>query len=458
MSARIHSYRPGIKIKIGRRDPEAMDSKTDIDLSRALGDTGSCTITKSLYAPVGEFTIVLPDKPFNPGPGDTDSLYGIVSPLDPIEIQMSRALVDGIGNLLPIEWHTVLRGVVRSVGRNEAVGGDGRVQRNVVISGHDCGAFFLMQQIRAFVTYLDTGAAIPPSLAYLLGSGLPPEPKPIGDVIWDVADFTTKDLMASAGFEWEWVYQNAKGWFVPSAVFSGEGPVWALLHRISDPPWNELFVREGKDKPELVFRPTPWRTLDKKWLDGAVPPTFWVIPVANIVALNAHRDDTEVVQYIWPHMQVWGQAQNARPLTAGWPQPSQKYAPRNIAGTRMQEISSSVGAEMPPNNLPEKDQEKADKDHVDWGIYRAKWIAEASEEAIRLESGDVTFKGDPRVRVGEYITIPRGDVKWSAYAVAVRHVYRGFQNYLTTVQYIRGEQYVERLKANNPWYGERKTT
>jgi hypothetical protein len=113
---------------------------------------------------------------------------------------------------------------------------------------------------------------------------------------------------------------------------------------------------------------------------------------------------------------------------------------------------------MPPNNLPEKDQEKADQAHVDWGIYRAKWIAEASEEAIRLESGDVTFKGEPRVRVGEYITIPRGDVKWSAYAVAVRHVYRGFQNYLTTVQYIRGEQYVERLKANNPWYGERKTT
>lgn len=453
-SFKIKSYRPKVWIRVNHSE----------EIQNQLGDIGTVTIRKSLYAPCGEFTLMFPDMPGNVDQNmllNRDSLYGKLSPLDPIEINLSRihdeygeVMERKFGKALPGE--PVLRGFIRSVGRNESVGGDGRVQRSVVIQGHDCGAVFIMEQLRAMITAMNTGLPVPAALSYLREYGLHDEPQPLGQFIWGVATQTTDDIMNTAGFKFVKEFSVDKGYAIPKLAMGSDGPVWELIKRYSDAPWNELFVREGPTNPELVFRPTPWKDINGNFLPDATDTGlhYFDIPMSNVISLSAHRDDAEQVNHVFvTNYNIPVQA-NYHQLTNGFgiinPETRKKF------GDRIQEVPCYTGPGRAAISLPEQQQLDANQDFYDWTRDRADWVKKAGTDVYLFEKGSLTIKGNPSIQVGDYIKVLRGPLEWEAYVVGVTHQFQPYRNFLTTIEYIRSNQWMLRKKQFNPWDAERK--
>ena len=451
MTSTIVNYRPQCKIIVNH----------SLEIDHQLGDTGGLQLTKNLYAPCGEFTLTFPDQPyhnggtlFGPVISDRRSLYDMVNPLDPIEIQLKRWQDD---SLTDKDWVTVLRGFVRSIGRDEAVGGDGRVERRIVIAGHDCGAVFLMEQLGAILSAAITGVPVPPGLAYIKEFQLSTNPTPLRTFIWDVAYNATQQIMKTAGWTFSNVTSVEKGYCLPTFAFSAEGALWELLRRYSDGPWNELFVREGDKAPELVFRPTPWKDTKGAFLTDAVPSSVktWDIPMKDIVTLSAHRDDTEQVQHTFVMSTSVIMQQNWLPLLNGFGEFNTEL--RAKYGDRIQQVQSTSMPGIAPLSLPEKEQTQSFKDNYSYLLDRTKWMVSAGKDVYQFEKGSITIKGNPHIRVGDYVNVKRGVIEWAGYIVSVQHNYSAYRHYLTTIEYIRSDQWIQRQKVKSGvWDKERK--
>ena len=482
MASPIQSYRPEIKIEI-----------LDNDITINLGDVGSCTIRKNLYQPAGEFQLIFPDLPvkgwFSEGGGtmERESLYGLVNPMDRICIWMRRWR-DDCPTVEP--WVPVLTGFVRSVGRDEQVGPDGRPRRQVVIAGQDCGAVFLMEQISVLISYQNQTLEVPPTgdsrwnpLAWLREYGLQSDTMKVEDFIWDVATKTTLPIMKTAKFEFQKQWYVKKGTVLPWSAFSEEGAIWELLYRYSDMPWNELFVRENRNmfpdmaercpvgskagiyeprllNPELVFRPTPWLDIDENPLPDVdmKSVTMWNIDMKHVVALRAHRDDAELVNHVWVQTPLMTAAaltqtvKNIRGLVNA--DTRDKFGDRSqILATRLQHTD----LEHAPINLPKDEQRAAEEKTESWSRDRRDWLLKAQNRIHDFERGSITMKGYPMMRVGDYFRLHRGDIVWHGYVTNIVHDFQPYKRYLTTMDYIRGSQIIKRRKTENPWDTERKT-
>jgi hypothetical protein len=452
MATPIRSYRPQVRIIL----------KHGTHLEQQLGDVGTVTVTKNLYAPAGEFQIAFPDMPYHQGGGwpggpnitQRKSLYDIIDVLDPIEIWLKRWQD---GSSTDNDWVPVLRGFVRSIGRQEQVGADGRVQRQVVVAGHDCGAVFVMEQIVPNITAMETGVPIPPVLEHLIRFDLSPEAMKLPNFMWDLATQTTQHIMDTAGWGFSKAFSVQKGYALPWVAFATEGPVWEMLKRYTDAPWNEFYVREGSDQPELVFRPTPWRDIDDQWLpDVAETPPFWPIPMRNVISLNAHRDDSEQVIYVFVTNANAGVGTNPLPLERGF-----GIIPQNERakfGDRIQIVQEFVGATAAsPTSLPEQEHQQMTVDYYDWLVARTDWLKRAGRQIHQFEHGNITIKGDPHIRAGDYITLLRGPLDWDGYVINVTHQYQPYQQFTTTLEYIRSNQWKQRQAVGDGiWDKERQ--
>jgi hypothetical protein len=450
MAAPILSYRPEIKIEIA-----------GVDVTKHLGDVGSCTIRKNLYQPAGEFQLIFPDMPVSGG--RRESLYGVVNPLDRIVISMRRwrEPEPTIG-----PWITALTGFVRSVGRDEQVGPDGRPRRQVVIAGQDTGAAFLMEQVSAFITYQNNNidAPRPGKLNWLMEYGLQGQAQPVQDFIWDVATKTTQSIMDAVGFQYQQMFSVKKGTVLPYSAFSQEGTICEMLYRYADGPWNELFVRENRRPnmidPELVFRPTPWVDYNGNPLPDAdmSSVTIWEINKKELLALRAHRDDSELVNHVWIHTPVSVSGANTQFFSRL--KGLVNAETRGKYGDRIQQEATRLFPYAQPTssiNLPMAAQRAVDDDAESWAEERRDWMVLAQNRIHDFERGSITMKGYPMMRVGDYFRLHRGDIVWQGYIVNIVNDFQPFRQYLTTMDYIRGNQIKVRRAIQNPWDVERKT-
>lgn len=455
----MRAYRPEIQIKLGGAEITEM----------VWGDRAACRVSKSLQAPMGEMVLTLPDLPTN----DNDSLYGFVSPMQPIEIAMRRA--EGVesgffgGGLSGGELTTVFRGVVRSIGRTEQIDGQGRPQRFVQLSAHDCGAFFVMEQLSKNITFQNKGVMTARYGTYLTEylQGNDPNHTAIkaGDFLRDVALKTTEPMMAAAGYSWEFLDLSGDedGYVWPTQALSQEGAIWSILDRHRDGPWNELFVREGESKPQLVYRTTPWRNMDGGWLEGTSGAAigdveFVPIPKADVNMLSAHRDDAELVNHVWTN--------SALSMAAGTLAPFNQDGIVN-GGTRDQfgdRLATVTTYQLPqptvPINLPRDQQREAETGLQGWLTKRQRWMKAAGQDTHNFERGVLQTKGRPHYRIGDYLTFQRSALNsalhWDGYITRVTHDFRAFDRYVTTIEYMRSNQWVKRLGAVNPYWVERQ--
>jgi hypothetical protein len=441
MTAAIRAYRPQVKVLIDH-----------VDYTDSLADVGSVRTYKHLQAPAGEVHINFADKPT----AARDSIYGAIKNMARIEVWMRRWQDEEVkvGN-----WVAVLRGFVRSIGRDEQVGGDGRVQRQVTIVGHDCGSPFLMEQIHPFISYQhdESKAAPPGAFHWLRMFGLNDMAYRVKDFIWKLADTSSANIMKSAGWKYDPQLSVEKGYVLPHMSTSTQGSVWQELKHYSDSPWNELFVREGEKSPEFVFRPAPWRDIEDKPLDDdAKPGPFHIIPIRNVVSLQAARSDAELANLIRVLSPITASIGLAMPIFIG---DTQKVNNETIAthGDRLQIMTTVL---MPnkaaPLNQPQAQQLQEQIGIADWIKERTTWAWKAAKQIHEFENGSITIKGNPLIRVGDYITVERGEIKWDGYVVGVSHDFQPFRRYLTNIEYIRGNQWVRRLKIKQSWDKERK--
>jgi hypothetical protein len=255
--------------------------------------------------------------------------------------------------------------------------------------------------------------------------------------------------MGEAGWSFTPLLYVKKGYALPWVAFSQEGSVWELLKRYSDPPWNELFVREGTDGPELVFRPTPWADAGGRWLPDTNldSVSFWEIPMRNVIELSAHRDDSDQVQHVFVQNANIHMAQNWNVLLNGFGNFNNEL--RAKFGDRIQVVPEYIGPGVAPENLPEAEQEQSYTDYYQWLLDRTQWLVLAGTDIYKLEHGSITIKGDPHIRVGDYITVQRGTIRWTAYVVSVVHKFAAYRNYLTTLEYIRSDQWIKRQQVQD---------
>lgn len=107
-----------------------------IDLTPFLGENGAVQTTKSVREAAGAFLVTLTDAPHRLLAGGAfETLYGLIEPMDVIEIRARHAPV-GSGEDLT-EPPIVMRGFVSDVHRTEAMAAAGRPQRTVTIAGQD---------------------------------------------------------------------------------------------------------------------------------------------------------------------------------------------------------------------------------------------------------------------------------------------------------------------------------
>jgi hypothetical protein len=373
--------------------------------------------------------------------------------MDSIEIRMNR-------NLNP-NMPVVMRGFVRSVGRDESVGQDGRPDRHVQVMGHDFGCAFVIQQT-GIVLSLMQGQEVNPLSAALSAVNMIPQSMFCCDFIRNAVAYV-KDIMTHAGQQFDFDLTVKEGYVEPQTVQNAEGPLWNLMTRYADLPWNELFVREGTNHPVVVYRETPWVDIDGTNVNPSpdvlqnIP--FWNIDMSDIVALRAHRDDSDVANFIWVQNALVQQNQGTY-WTLNKDGPGVATGTENdpqVFGYRLMQISSQQGPGGPSISLPEPQQQEAYDSLNEWLIKSIKWIVKATKNNADFESGTVQIKGNPNIRIGDYITVKRGPLAWSGYVTRVAHEFRMFQDYLTTINYIRSNQYfVRRRYQGNPWEAERK--
>jgi hypothetical protein len=466
MSAAIVSHRPGLKILVTKRKKSTLvtgrggilSNPQSFDLAPALGDKGTCTTSKNLYGYHGEFHIILPDMPFDFGGQDgiqatVDSPYGLIEPMDVVEIQMDR----DVKTNMPV----VMRGLVRSVGRDETVGEDGRPMRRVSIVGQDFGAIFTISQLWLMVGLRD-GDVFLPRMEFQQQTGLVYGPVPVEEFMQAILDIAN-DSIESTGITVKPAFGGVPGHIIPSTMPAMEGPVWVTMIRFSDSPWNELFVRDpatGKN-PELVFRETPWKTIDGiEFGDFSGVETFDV-EMTDVLSISAHRDDSGVANFIWVDQPAawinahWQQLISPAAQEVAKEAEADPNSTRKIYGDRLLSQTSNISPGTAAGALPEDEQKVAWNDWWGWRKKRIRWLRKATEDNADFEQGSITVKGNPKYQVGNYLKLKRG-VPWEAYIVGVTHEYHAYHEYLTTIEFIRGTGFIGRVNTNDPWDLERK--
>ncbi|MFM0061388.1 hypothetical protein PQR64_37915, partial [Paraburkholderia phytofirmans] len=104
----IQLYTPDVRVKlyktIGRQTVDGqtpvsqrvLDTDKTIDLTPFIGESGRLKISKSIREPAGGFVLTFPDQPYIQG-GSMETLYGLIEPMDFIEIRMQHNIPAGGG-------------------------------------------------------------------------------------------------------------------------------------------------------------------------------------------------------------------------------------------------------------------------------------------------------------------------------------------------------------------------
>lgn len=459
-----------------------------IDLTPFLGDGSSVTTSKSNGQPCGSFSLTFADapSPFTPSlgtpvlPQNLESVYGLVEPMDIVEIRMWG----GIGTCpdpLPIK----MRGFVTNITRSRQMSPQGTPIRTVQVSGQDYGkilqsfqilyipnydgspslltGFNFFEQFGGAVQNCVTGAefidlmlthAINPLLESLIpeNNGMPRQIVP---------DVQTTGMVSDS-----WMRQ--------------EGSVYDLLKSYLDVGiWNELFIEDREDGVYLVWRPVPYIDLmtGKYTQKLAQDPEFAKIPDNMIVSYQQSRNDQAVYNYYWCTNQRFDMVDDAfrrqEALMAGGQQATMDYpnTAKKYYGIRAMYAESVTYPESVKNvssGLPESEQDSRGGEIDNWLQTRRQVMIDNNKDNVVLERGMITLKGGITrdlstipIHSGDYITVNDGLVTWNAYVETITDTFAPFRSYVATVEFTRGTGFAERISrtggGDSPWLRDQAT-
>ena len=397
----------------------------DIDLTKFIGDSGRVSVRKSVREPAGSFSITFSDRMAV----DQDTVYGLVEPMDVIEIRMTGDKYKT--KQIPI----MMRGLVSRIDRHESMGQDGHPQRFVTISGQDYGKIWQILQIFNS-PYVNPEANLITQFPFFAQFGQEINTdyaeKFVEDVFKKVVNPFIAKMQSQAGggaknsplMEITPDMQLSDGKVSPFGFGGwGSGTIYSLLSEHCDlGTWNELFIEDREAGPFVVYRPNPFKSVETgKYINpGKTAPSHVSITREDVVSMTVSRSDEHVANYFWvdsPRFLLnYGEVakmmtQYARPgdvfvKTYG------NISPDLYGARRMFEQTNQCGrGELHNGNgLKAEAQTIVTGEAIAWINKRRKQMIEQNKDNVVLESGSLTLKGNDAVRAGTYLRMAHGGI------------------------------------------------
>lgn len=476
----MNVYHPEIKVTLIKGAPRAgvaFDDKTNavtmptasryaktagrFDLTPYLGDGAGVRTTKNIREPAGGFSLTLLDMP---NPKWEDSIYGLIEPMDMVEIRFRHGFDDELGKEIPI----VMRGFVSEVRREEAMGQDGKPARKVIVTGQDSGKIlqiFLINYLNNLATseiYLKTGFEFLQKFGTEFG-----QQDNAADLLKNIVKLILNPFLAlidgTANDE------ALKKGFVPDVTVTGAISPFGLslfqdcslhymLHSIFDVgAFNELYVEDLPTSVALVLRPTPLTDVHGNPIQPGAKAKSLEIPASDIQSLSVSRSDHNVGNWFWVQNNHWMLINDiANQLTAqnvdAASVDKRKYpnCAANKFGFRNMHETVSMGPDVTNKNVclfTDAECRIEDKSINTWIDERRNMLVEMNKDNAVFESGTMRIRGDEKIKAGMILMVKRGDGRTDQYyAVGVDHDYVPFQGFFTTVHFDRGTGFISRAQ------------
>lgn len=475
----IRVYQPEVQVllhkTITRRTTTGRDAtsqrfqgsadKSVIDLLPFVGEAGSVHVAKSVSEPAGGWQVTLADRALE-NRGTYESVYGLVEPMDMIEIRMRHGTAATAGRV-PV----VMRGFVTEVRRTEAMGNDGKPTRAVVISGQDYGKIWQIIKIDYFAGYL-LGESLLTSFklfeVFRVGADttLPPSvflEQVVNDIINPYLDklMPANSLLPRSIQTDSWV----KGGTVSPGLQTRQGTMYELLRVFGDVgAWNELYIEDREDSVQCVYRPNPYMDLGTGELIQADAPTPIYVDVddVDVMAVSVSRSDANVANFYWVDSVRFNLITESYArqfgLAAGNPTVVQDKYPNSMLslyGIRLLRLQTEQGgSDMTTHNTggDAKTRDALEKSAAGWMDGRRRILLESNRDNVLIEHGTIRMRGNENLRAGRYLRLTRGDFVATYYIVQVEHEYVPFVGFFTTVQVDRGTGFLRRIAAGGSPY------
>lgn len=475
---KIKTYDPGCSVKLYKtvlrdkvHDKASASGRYRIpvyDLTPYLGETGGIRVSKGVGSPAGSFTLTFPDSMVKESGGRSvlESIYGLVEPMDLVEIRFARA-PHSYANGLPI----VMRGWVTTINRAESIGPDGRPVRSVVVSGQDFGKIWQILRLY-YVANAATGDNVIHGFKLMQKYGIDFDKNlPIADFISQlgeriVSPWLENLLACSSSLAEEWLRVkmdvSAIGMVNYQYVNNFQGSLYDLLADVCDvrAGFKELFSEDREDGVYLVCRQTPWYEPDGSPVNINTPAEMDKVIVrdSSIVSISASRSDANVANAFWVSCPVWNlisdlsmRLNNNYYVENGLNNSPAHYGYRLLEA----EVRSGPPSGFVSDRLTAEQQEAAGDAAAKWQLSHMQLMRTLHKDDVVLERGSIRMKGNEKVRPGKFLDVRRGtngQRTWVAYASHVDHDYVPFQGFFTTVQFERGTGFVERAKLEESPY------
>lgn len=465
-----------------------------IDLTPFLNDGSSVRTSKSVREPAGGFVLTFSDKPqsqLSQGPSQSlESVCGLVEPMDIVEIRMWS----GIGpkpTYLPI----IMRGFVSEIQRQQSAGNDGRVSRQVVVSGQDYGKIWQTFQVIYLAAYAEgKGLLTNFQLFELFGVGIK-NSYPAGEFVQTMVQKVINPHLAGMMPEYGQMPSEihtgddcilVKHGVVNNSYQGMQGSIYDILRFHGDVGvWNELYTEDREDGVHCVYRPVPALHLtkpkgakDRRIQDDAPEPIFVPILDSEVSSLSVARSDGNVANFFWVNNSrfdlIDDMQRKLASIPAGDAKVSLKEYPNTAVkyyGVRPMYAETQQGDDKISNLVTSQDKPKQDERSIKqeaWIDKRRRLMMEMNKDNVVLERGSARIKGGPMrpdgreaMKAGDYATFLMGGLEWSAYVTQIEHEFMPFQGYTTTLIFERGEGFATRTGlesgASSPWLLEQSS-
>lgn len=457
-----------------------------IDLTPFLNLGSAVKTTKSVREPAGGFSINFADKAQESwGYGELESVYGLIEPMDVIEIRMWH----GYGPrplLLPI----VMRGIVSSVSRQRGLGDDGKPQRVVTVMGQDYGKIWQTYQVLYMPAYAAGKALLTNFLLWELFGISAPNTQPAAEFVRTMIEKIINPHLEGLMPENMPIPRqitvgdgvSVKHGVVNNNYQNAQGSVYEIMRIYGDVGiWNELYTEDREDGVHLVYRPIPAFLLSTpegresaKIQDDAPIPGVALIKDHMIKSINETRDDSKVANFYWVNNSKFDMIDDiVRKLYAlqdgtvsikDYPNAAEKYY-----GVRTMYAETQQGEDKittMTGGLREAEHSARSDLQMSWLDKRRKIMVEMNKDNVVYERGTAVVKGGPirvdsfqgaddLMKAGDYAVFLNGTIKHMAYVHQVDHEFLPFQGYTTTLHFDRGEGFATRASMEgSPWLAE----
>lgn len=453
-----------------------------IDLTPFFGDGSSIRTSKSVREPAGGFALTFGDQPYIGEYANQpafESLYGLIEPMDYIEIRWRHNPSTAAGAKPPI----IMRGFVSTIARAEVMGSDGKPQRAVSVNGQDYGKLWQMLQI-LYLPGMVTGEDVLSSFKFFerFGGALAilTSSQFVTQIMQQVvnpflAGFMPANSPCPSTIDATQYVSVGHGVCSIQGSQNQEGTIYDIMRTYGDVgTWNELYIDDDEDGVHCVYRPIQAMDLNGDLIQPDAPsPQYVDISDVDVISINVARSDANVANYYWVRAPRFDMAdalyqqqfalQGAQAntvLLSSYPNCTETlYGLRPMThdtqqgGDAVDTMSSGLLADA---------QGTRNTEMCNWINNRRAIMVAMNQDNVLYESGSMRVRGNENIRAGMYVRLHRGTFVATYYVEKVDHDYMPFQGVFSTLTVERGTGFIQRAQrsggTDSPYLAEMMET